>query len=192
MAFVQPIHSSRPTLRAIVIWSARMFIRRLLMICLSAFAITGLSACASVVRLEPVKVNVVNVEPLTGQGLELRFMVKLRVQNPNDAPVEFDGIAIDLDVRGTEFASGVSDQRGTVPRFGELVLSVPVTVSASSVIKQALSFALGNRDGNKEGNRGKLSYELRGKLAGSGAGFGGLRFTSSGEMDLPAGMGAAK
>jgi LEA14-like dessication related protein len=165
-----------------------MFLRRLLMICLSALVLTGLSACASLSGREPVKVNVVNVEPLTGQGLELRFMVKLRVQNPNDAPVEFDGIAIDLDVRGTDFASGVSDQRGTVPRFGELVLSVPVTVSASSVIKQALSFAMGNRE--------KLSYQLRGKLAGSGAGagagFGGLRFTSSGEMDLPAGMGAAK
>jgi LEA14-like dessication related protein len=165
-----------------------MFIRRLLMICLSALVLTGLSACASLGGREPVKVNVVAVEPLTGQGLELRFMVKLRVQNPNDAPVEFDGIAIDLDVRGTDFASGVSDQRGTVPRFGELVLSVPVTVSASSVIKQALSFALGGRDGNRE----KLSYQLRGKLAGSGASFGGLRFTSSGEMDLPAGMGAAK
>jgi LEA14-like dessication related protein len=161
-----------------------MFIRRLLTICLSVLVFTGITACASLSGREPVKVNVVNVEPLTGQGLELRFMVKLRVQNPNDAPVEFDGIAIDLDVRGTDFASGVSDQRGTVPRFGELVLSVPVTVSASSVIKQALSFAMGNRE--------KLSYQLRGKLAGSGAGFGGLRFTSSGEMDLPAGMGAAK
>jgi LEA14-like dessication related protein len=165
-----------------------MFLRRLLMICLSALVLTGLSACASLGGREPVKVKVVAVEPLTGQGLELRFMVKLRVQNPNDAPLEFDGIAIDLDVRGTEFASGVSDQRGTVPRFGELVLSVPVTVSASSVIKQALSFAMGNRE--------KLSYQLRGKLAGSGAGagagFGGLRFTSSGEMDLPAGIGAAK
>jgi LEA14-like dessication related protein len=161
-----------------------MFLRRLLMICLSALVLTGLSACASLGGREPVKVNVVAVDSLAGQGLELRFMVKLRVQNPNDAPVEFDGIAIDLDVRGTDFASGVSDQRGTVPRFGELVLSVPVTVSASSVIKQALSFAMGNRE--------KLSYQLRGKLAGSGAGFGGVRFTSSGEMDLPAGMGAAK
>lgn len=168
-----------------------MFLSRLLMICLSALVLTGVSgltACASLSGREPVKVNVVAVQPLTGQGLELRFMVKLRVQNPNDAPVDFDGIAIDLDVRGTDFASGVSDQRGTVPRFGELVLSVPVTVSASSVIKQALSFAMGNRE--------KLSYQLRGKLAGSGAGagagFGGLRFTSSGEMDLPAGMGAAK
>ena len=170
-----------------------MFIRRLLMICLSAAALTGLtglSACASFSGREPVKVNVVAVEPLIGQGLELRLMVKLRVQNPNDVPVEFDGIAIDLDVRGADFASGVSDQRGTVPRFGELVLSVPVTVSASSVIKQALNFAMGNRDGN----RGKLSYVLRGKLAdsGRGAGAGGLRFTSSGELDLPAGLGAVK
>ena len=163
-----------------------MFIRRLLTICLSVLVFTGLSACASLSGRDPVKVNVVNVEPLTGQGLELRFMVKLRVQNPNDAPVEFDGIAIDLDVRGTGFASGVSDQRGTVPRVGELVLSVPVTVSASSVIKQAFSFAVAGSGGN----RGKLSYELRGKLASSG--FGGLRFASSGEMDLPAGLSSAK
>ena len=163
-----------------------MFLRRLLMICLSAFAIAGLSACASLGGREPVKVNVVNVEPLTGQGLELRFMVKLRVQNPNEEPVEFDGIAIDLDVRGIDFASGVSDQRGTVPRFGELVITVPVTVSASSVIKQALSFAVAGSGGN----RGKLSYEMRGKLASSG--FGGLRFASSGEMDLPAGLSSAK
>jgi LEA14-like dessication related protein len=161
-----------------------MFLRRLLTICLSVLVFAGLSACASLSGREPVKVNVVAIEPLTGQGLELRFMVKLRVQNPNDAPVEFDGIAIDLDVRGTDFASGVSDQRGTVPRFGELVISVPVTVSASSVIKQALSFAMGNRE--------KLSYQLRGRLAGSSAGFGGLRFTSSGEMDLPAGLGGVK
>ena len=170
-----------------------MLIRRLLMMCLSLFvasSLGALSACASLGGREPVKVNVVAVEPLAGQGLELRFMVKLRVQNPNDTAIDFDGIALDLEVRGNDFASGVSDQRGTVPRFGELVLSVPVTVSATAVIRQALSLALGNASNGRDGSRTKLDYQMRGKLAG--AGFGGLRFSSSGEMDLPTGFGASK
>ena len=163
-----------------------MLIRRLLMICFSLLVLSGLSACASLGGREPVKVNVVAVEPLAGQGLELRLNVKLRVQNPNDTPIEFDGVALDLEVRGKDFASGVSDQRGTVPRYGELVLSVPVTVSATAVIRQALNFALGNASDSPT----KLDYQMRGKLAG--AGIGGVRFTSSGEMDLPASFGASK
>ena len=34
------------------------------------------------------------------------------------------------DLRGMSFASGVSDQRGTISRFGETVITVPVTVPA--------------------------------------------------------------
>ena len=163
-----------------------MLIRRLLMICFSLLVLSGLSACASLGGREPVKVNVVAVEPLAGQGLELRLNVKLRVQNPNDTPIEFDGVALDLEVRGKDFASGVSDQRGTVPRYGELVVTVPVTVSATAVIRQALSFAVGS----SATNRTKLDYQMRGKLAG--AGLGGLRFSSSGELELPASVNAAQ
>jgi len=142
-----------------------------------------LGACAGLPGREPVQVNVVGVEPLQGQGLEVRFAVKLRVLNPNDTPVEFNGVFVALDVRGSEFASGVSDQQGTVGRFGETVLTVPVTVSATSMLKQLLSFAAGDRS--------KVSYQLRGKLAGSG--FGSVRFESSGEFDLPSGLtGATK
>jgi LEA14-like dessication related protein len=63
---------------------------------------------------------VVGVEPLRG-GLGLRFLCKLRVQNPNDVPIEFNGIYVALEVRGSAFATGLSDAVGTVPRFGELV-----------------------------------------------------------------------
>ena len=163
-----------------------MSIRHRLIFCLSLFVLSGLSACASLSGREAIKVNVVAVEPLAGQGLELRFNVKLRVQNPNDAPIEFDGVALDLEVRGKDFASGVSDQRGSVPRYGELVISVPVTVSATAVIRQALSFAIGSSASNQT----KLDYQMRGKLAGTG--LGGLRFSSSGELELPASFSAAK
>ena len=143
-------------------------------------AMLALDGCAGLFNREAMRVSVAGIEPLEGQGLEMRFAVKLRIQNPNDAPIDFDGVSLDLDLNGRAFASGVSDQRGTVPRFGETVLSVPVTVSAFSVARQAFGFANGD-------TVSKVSYAVRGRLAGGA--FGGARFADSGYVDLP-GMGA--
>jgi LEA14-like dessication related protein len=143
--------------------------------------LTVLTGCAGWPGVDPLKVSLAGVEPLPGEGLELRLAVKLRILNPNEAPVNYDGVAVDLELRGLDFASGVSDAHGTVPRFGEAVLVVPVTVSAFAIAKQVGSFALGDRT--------KVTYVARGKLAGRG--FGGVRFESSGEFDLPAGLAGA-
>ena len=54
---------------------------------------------------DPLKVTVADgIEPLQGQGMEMRMMVKLRVQNPNDAPVDYSGVAVDMEVQGKSFA----------------------------------------------------------------------------------------
>src|SRR5262245_29644421 len=74
---------------------------------------------------EPVQVIVVGIDSLPSEGMEMRVAVKLRVQNPNDAALDFDGVAMTLEVRGSTFASGVSEARGSVPRFGETVIVVP-------------------------------------------------------------------
>ncbi|MFL5333706.1 MAG: LEA type 2 family protein [Geminicoccaceae bacterium] len=140
-------------------------------------ALVPLAACASFGGREPVTVDVVGVEQLAGQGMESRFLVKLRLQNPNETPVDFDGVSVSLDVRGSRLGSGVSDVRGTVPRFGETVIAVPITVPVTAMIRQALGFATGDRT--------RLDYELRGRLAGPG--FGGVSFKSNGELTLPAG-----
>ncbi len=71
----------------------------------------------------------------------MRFNVKLRVQNPNDSTINFDGVSLDLELNGKPFASGVSDQRGTVPRFGETIVTVPLTVPAFTAVRQAIAFA---------------------------------------------------
>lgn len=134
-----------------------------------------LAACANLSQRDPMQVYVVGVEPLPGQGLELRMLVKLRVQNPNDMPIEYDGVAVAMEVQGRTFASGVSDAAGTVPRFGESVISVPVSISAL----RALRNAAGILNTNPE----KIDYELKGKLAGPI--FRSIRFTSKGEVTLP-------
>ena len=137
-----------------------------------------LAGCATWPGTDPLQVSLAGVESLPGEGLEVRMAVKLRIQNPNDAPVNYDGVALTLELRGLDFASGVSDVRGSVPRFGEAVLVVPVTVSAFAMAKQVYTFAMGDRS--------KVTYVARGKLAGSG--FGSTRFETKGEFDLPAGL----
>ena len=144
----------------------------------------SLAGCASLPGAEPLKVAVVDIESLNGEGLEVRMMVKLRVQNPTDSAIEFDGATLDLDLRGMSFASGVSAESGRIPRFGELIVSVPVTISAGALIRQALSLA---RDRNAE--RVRIDYAARGRLAGGR--LGGHRFESSGQIDWPPAPAAA-
>jgi LEA14-like dessication related protein len=155
--------------------------QRLFLLLCAITALFALNGCAGLLNRNDMRVNLAGIEPLQGQGLEMRFAVKLRVQNPNDSPVDYNGVALDLDVNGRAFASGVSSQHGTVPRFGEAVISVPVTVSAFSVARQALGFASGD-------TTSKVSYAVHGRLAGGA--FGGARFSDQGMIDFPTGDGA--
>ena len=136
----------------------------------------ALQGCAALQGRDPLYVTVVGIEPLEGQGLELRMLVKLRVQNPNDAPVDYNGVALEMKVRGKTFASGVSDAGGSVPRFGEAVISVPVAVSAFSMLGQAV-------DMFRRGASGPITYEMTGKLNSSS--FSSTHFRTQGEFDLP-------
>src|SRR5512136_1323884 len=91
------------------------------------FAIGGLplAGCAGLQSNEPIQVMMVGVEPLQGEGLELRMLVKLRIQNPNDSPLDFSGVYVQMNVQGKSFATGVSDAAGSVPRYGEAIVNVP-------------------------------------------------------------------
>lgn len=140
----------------------------------------GLAGCAGLGLYQPVQVIVVGLDPLPGEGMEMRLAVKLRVQNPNDTALDFDGVALTLEVRGSTFASGVSEVRGSVPRFGETVITVPVSISALAAVRQVFSLATAEQP--------KLDYVLRGHL--SGTLFGGMSFESKGQIDLPKTMGA--
>jgi len=138
--------------------------------------VLALSACALFPNRDPLNINVVGIDPLPGQDLEIRFAVKLRLQNPNDTDIQYDGVALNLDVNGRLLAAGVSDQKGTIGRFSEGVLTVPVTVSAFAALRQAVGLADQQRLNN-------LPYELHGKLAGGL--FGTMRFEDSGTLSLP-------
>ena len=146
-----------------------------------AFVTIALGACASLQRREPLQVTVAGIEPMQGQGMELRMLVKLRVQNPNDVPVDYNGVSVKIDVQENTFATGVSDESGSVPRFGESIVSVPVTASAMRMVRGAL----GMMGGKGPPGTGKVSYSLTGKLHGSA--FNSMSFETKGELELPTG-----
>jgi LEA14-like dessication related protein len=145
----------------------------------------ALAGCATLPQRDPPQITVAGVEPLPGQGMELRLLVKLRVQNPNDAPIDYDGVYVRLDVQDKAFATGVSDARGSVPRFGEALVEVPVTVSAFRMARQVVG-AMGAMDAGGQG-LDKIRYDLSGKF--SGTGFSSVRFGSKGEFTLPGAAG---
>lgn len=146
-------------------------------------AVAGaLAGCAGFPGREPLRVELVDVAQIPGEAMELRLAVKLRVQNPNDAAVDFQGVSLTLDVRGASFASGVSPEAGSVPGFGERVITVPVSIGAFAAARQVLGLVTDQRP--------KLDYVMRGRLGGAGI-VGGHTFESSGVLELPAGFGAS-
>lgn len=136
-----------------------------------------LASCASLPKTDPLQVTVAGIEGLPGEGLELRMLVRLRVQNPNDAPLDYDGIHVRLDLLDKTFASGVTDARGTVPRYGESIIEIPVTASVLRMLRQAMGFFGGEPPE-------KVTYKVVGKIQRVGG--SALRFSSSGEIDLRA------
>jgi len=151
--------------------------RSLVTIPLLALAL-AFGGCATLPDQDPLEVTVAGIEPLPGEGMELRMNVKLRVQNPNDTPLDYDGAYVKLEVQERTFATGVSDATGTVPRFGESVIVVPVTASMLRVVRNVVGMM---QDQPPE----QVRYRLTGKL--SMTGFGSRRFATEGEFKLPAG-----
>jgi hypothetical protein len=143
---------------------------------LSTLPLLG-AGCALSPLAEPPRVQLAGIDGLPGEGMELRFVVRLRVQNPNHFALDHDGVSLELDLRGQSFASGVAPLKGSVPRFGEGVLAVPVTVSGLAMARQLIDLV---RQGSS-GTSGKVPYVLRGRLGGV---LGGARFSARGEVDL--------
>lgn len=153
-----------------------MLPRRAALVSLLAGCATLAGGCASL-GPPPLSVSLVGVEPLAGEGLELRLLVKLRLQNPREDDLAYDGVALELDMRGQRLASGVLAQAGTLPRFGEALLAVPVSVSGLTVLRESVALL---RSG---GEPQRIEFAARGRLGGSA--FGSRSFATRAEIDWP-------
>jgi LEA14-like dessication related protein len=143
---------------------------------LTATAVLALVGCASL-RTEPPRVTVEGFEPAVQQAADQRLQLKLRVQNPNDTSLEYNGLYVELIVQGKTLASGVSSQGGALPAFGEQLFTVPMSVSVMSVVSGVMSL-LHSSAGAGHVSLDSITYEMRGKL-------GTVPFKAQGQMSMP-------
>jgi LEA14-like dessication related protein len=101
-----------------------------------SFAVVG---CATVNDAVPLKVNLVNITPASSGVFEQRFIVDLRLSNPNDFAIPLDGLSFEMNVNGEYFATGLSNQRVTIPRLATAVVSVETTANSFDLIRQILN-----------------------------------------------------
>jgi LEA14-like dessication related protein len=112
---------------------------------------------------ESPRVSLVSIRPLEMQMLEQRFMLELRILNPNSVAIPVEGLSYALEINQREFAYGVSQQEVSIPPYGEALLQVEVVSNLLNVMRQLQQ--LGDSPGG-----GGLEYRLRGKI-----GLAGLR-----------------
>ena len=145
---------------------------------LSALFIALISGCANLplADFDEPQVELMGLEPLPSQGMEARFLVKLRIVNPNSVPLEIDGMAYDLYLRDNKVFSGVSNEGLSVDAYGESTAELEVAAGvfgSLSLIRDVLSNP--PADG--------MPYRLNAKLSRSGIG-GAIRVTKEGTLNL--------
>lgn len=138
----------------------------------SAAAALAFLGCTSLAGRDPLEVTVAGIEPMQekGEGLELRMLVKLRVQNPNSTAFSYDGAYVKVEVQGKTFATGVSDAAGTIAGFSEAVVEVPVTMSMFRMVRNVMAMKNG-------APTDQVHYSMSGKL-------GSHRFSASGDFSM--------
>jgi LEA14-like dessication related protein len=145
---------------------------------LALLCVLSLEACAAFSMQEPLSVTIADLQPIEVGILEQRYALKVRLLNPNDAEITFDGVVFDLEVNDVAFAKGVSNQSSVIPRFGEAVIDVQAVSGLQNILMQINELL--------KGERTTLTYRIKGRLHTGG--FGYTRFDSSGEIAIPAGL----
>ncbi|MCO6439492.1 MAG: LEA type 2 family protein [Nitrococcus mobilis] len=137
-------------------------------------AITG---CTGLYRsADPPRVTLAGIRVLDLSLFEQRYLLALRIQNPNRFELPIEGMKYMLELNGSEFAHGVNNQQITIPALGEEVLQVSVVTDLLSTLEQ-----LRRWEGKTPSQ--KLDYRLRGKIEVANLAFA-LPFEYSGAISL--------
>lgn len=116
--------------------------------------------------------------------LETAFQIELRVLNPNDIPLEIDGLECGLKIDGKDFASGVVGEQHVIPPYGSAI--VPVTVYASVLDMVSSVISIIQDSSTQQRHPQPLRYELTGhvRLGGSNLMQKTVPFETAGELSL--------
>ncbi len=125
----------------------------LVLLALLAFGLTG---CAHMMGLEqPPRVSVVDIRPVAISLLEQRYLIRVRVQNPNRASLTIEGMDYHISINNKDFADGVSNQRLTIAGYEEKNLDLGLSSTLLQLFEQLKGLAE---------NHGRIDYSIKGHL----------------------------
>jgi len=151
-------------------------------VCLGTLVLLLMGSCAGLSRsLEAPRISLINMTPLTSEGMESTFELKLRLINPNDVALNLKGIDCRLEINDSTIASGVSNQAAELPALGTLVYPVTVYASASDFIILMVRLMAGS---HRSPENLELVYDLEGRvfLADAMPGLNRLHFSAEGDL----------
>jgi LEA14-like dessication related protein len=125
---------------------------------LLAFVCVMVSACAHLGNgLEPPKVRVDSLQILEPRGISQRFLVGLRVINPNDRALPVRGLSYTLTLNGYDLLEGVSGQVPVLEPFSETLVQVEAATDLVAALRLLNNLAQPNAGQN-------ISYALTAKI----------------------------
>lgn len=134
-----------------------------------------LSGCSHfLTRPEAPTVSLNNLQLVEATLFEQRYLLHLRIQNPNNFELPIAGMRYRLLLNGREFATGVSRDLETLPAYGEQVVAVNIVSNLLRIYEQLRNPARND----------SFSYALEGSISLQGLG-GTLPFSQRGEISLP-------
>lgn len=116
-----------------------------------------LSGCAAInLDYEEPSIELVSFKVLPANGFEQNFEIGLKLINPNNFELPFNGISYQLSVAGEALAHGVAANIPTAGAYGESRFVVPVSTNLMGGIRviRALMYDQGQ----------DISYQLKAKL----------------------------
>ena len=144
---------------------------------LLAGALAAVLAGGCAPKLERPTLSIVGVQLVSGDLLQQRLKVRLRVQNPNDRALAVKSIEYTLEVAGQPFASGESADAFTVPALGETEFDMNVRTDLAGALLQLLA-----RGSQRPGQ--DVPYRLSGKLSLSEGLLRSIPFEQQGTFSL--------
>ena len=121
--------------------TAQRLIVRINRLFIGVCLLLALTSCASLSpRFEKPVVNLASIKMGASTGLEQRFILGLRVINPNDRELPIRGMSYTLQAEGFDLGTGVAHDIEPVPAYGEALIPVEVGLSLFNSLRFVQQF----------------------------------------------------
>lgn len=127
---------------------------RLIVALLLLFALAG---CATLTGdLDPPTVTIENVESLPGSGSTPRFLITLRIANPNKQALDIVGVSYSLALLNKEVISGVTNDVPRIEAYSEETVPLEAGIRLFELLRLLAGLGLEKTD--------ELEYKFQAKI----------------------------